>query len=137
MTHFSQKYGVCLIMLLPMVLVLLAGFVWAEDGKPLQAEELKALINGATRAGKFTGGTYYITFQKDGNYCARVKSKDGDCWEVGPWWFEGNTVCRKSDRSGEYCWNVTKLTDNKFRSEITSVKSSNLIVGRKREFWIE
>lgn len=137
MTHFLRKSGVTLLKLLMMVLLLLAGFALAEDGKPLSAEEIEALINGATRAGKYTGGTYYITFQKDGNYCARANSKDGDCLEMGPWWFEGNTVCRKSERSGEYCWNVTKLADNRFRSEIKRVKSSNLTVGRKREFWIE
>jgi hypothetical protein len=120
-----------------MVLLILAGFAWAEDGAILSAAELEALIKGATRAGKYPGGTYYLTFQNDGSYCLRLDSKEASCVEKGPWWFEGNTVCRKSARSGEYCWNVTKLADNQFRSEITRVKSSNLTVGRKREFWIE
>ena len=132
-----QKLGVAKLGLLTIALVFMAGFALAEDGKPLSAEEIEALINGATRAGKYTGGTYYITFQKDGNYCARAKSKDGDCWEMGPWWFEGNTVCRKSDRSGEYCWNVTKLGDNKFRGKITRVKDSKRKLGGKSEFWLE
>ena len=137
MTHFIQKSGAILLKLLPIALVLMAGFALAEDGNPLSYVELEALIKGATRAGKYTGGTYYITFQKDGNYCVRLKSKDGDCREVGPWWFEGNTVCRKSDGSGEYCWTVTKLTDNKFRGEITRVKDSTNKLGEKSEFWME
>ena len=137
MALIFQKLGVAKLGVLTIALVFTAGFALAEDGKPLSAEEIETLINGATRSGKYTGGTYYITFQKDGNYCARANSKDGDCLEMGPWWFEGNTVCRKSARSGEYCWNVTKLSENQFRSEITRVKSSNLNVGRKREFWIE
>ena len=120
-----------------MVLVLLAGFASAEDGIILSADELETLIKGATRAGQYPGGKYYLTFQDDGSYCLRLDSKGAACVEKGPWWFEGNTVCRKSARSGEYCWNVTKLADNQFRSEITRVKSSNLTVGRKREFWIE
>ena len=137
MRHFMQKSGATFLKLLPIILVIMTGFAWAEDGKPLSAEDLETLIKGATRAGKYSAGTYYITFQDDGSYCLRLESKDADCVEKGPWWFEGNTVCRKSDRSGEYCWNVTKIADNQFRSEITRVKSSNLKVGRKREFWME
>jgi len=137
MTYFKQKFGAAFIKLLPIALVIMAGSAWAEDGTILSAEELEALIKGATRAGKYSGGTYYLTFQDDGSYCLRVDSKEANCVEKGPWWFEGNTVCRKSDGSGEYCWNVTKLADNQFRSEITRVKGSNLKVGRKREFWME
>ena len=138
MTYLMQKLEVALLFkLLPITLVIMAGFAWAEDGNPLSAGELEALIKGGTRVGKLSVGTYYITFQDDGNYCARLDSKEADCVEKGPWWFEANTVCRKSNRSGEYCWNVTKLADNQFRSEITRVSSSNLKVGRKREFWIE
>ena len=137
MTHFIQKSGANLLKLLPITLVLMAGFALAEDGNPLSAEELETLIKGATLAGQITGVTYYITFQIDDNYCLRLKSKDGDCWEVGPWWLEGNTVCRKSDRSGEYCWNVTKLTGNKFQGEITRVKDSKRKLGGKSEFWME
>ena len=116
MTNFIQKYCVTMHKMLPMVLMLLAGFAWAGDGTILSADELESLIKGATRAGKYSGGTYYITFQDDGNYCLRVNSKKAECVEKGPWWVEGNTVCRKSERSGEYCWNVTKLSDNRFRS---------------------
>ena len=137
MTLFIQKSCLTLLKMLPLVLMLLAGSALAEDETILSADELEYLIKGATRAGKFPGGTYYLTFQDDGNYCLRVNSKKSDCVEKGPWWFEGNTVCRKSVRSGEYCWNVTKLADNRFRSEIKRVKSSKLKVGRKREFWIE
>lgn len=111
--------------------------VFAEDGKPLSVDELKALIKGGTRVGEFSGSTYYLTFQEDGNYCLRLNSKDGDCWEVGPWWFEGNTVCRKSVESGEYCWNVTKFGDNKYQGEITRVKDSIRKLGGKSEFWME
>ena len=137
MTNFMIKTGAVFFKLLPIALVIMAGFAWAEDGNVLSSEELGALIKGATRAGKYPGGTYYLTFQDDGNYCLRLDSKGADCVEKGPWWFEGNTVCRKSARSGEYCWIVTKLGDNQFRSEITRVKDSKLAVGRKREFWIE
>lgn len=137
MTHFIRKSGAAFLKLLPIALVIMVGFAWAEEGAILSAEELEALIKGATRAGKYPGGTYYLTFQEDGNYCLRLDSKEADCVEKGPWWFEGNTVCRKSNRSGEYCWNVTKLADDQFRSEIKRVKSSNLKVGRKREFWLE
>lgn len=137
MTYFMQKSGATFLKLLPIILVIMAGFVWAEDGKPLSAEELETLIKGGTRAGKYSVGTYYITFQHDGNYCARLDSKEAYCTEKGPWWFEGNTVCRKSVRSGEYCWNVTKLADNKFRGEITRVKDSKRKLGGKSEFWME
>ena len=137
MTRFIQKFGVTLPKLMAIVLVFLAGFAWAEDGTILSADELKTLIKGATRVGKYPGGTYYLTFQDDGSYCLRLDSKEANCVEKGPWWFEDNTVCRKPARGGEYCWNVTKLAENKFRSEITRVKSSNLTVGRKREFWME
>ena len=137
MTHFIRKSGAAFLKLLPIALVIMVGFAWAEEGAILSAEELEALIKGATRAWKYPGGTYYLTFQEDGNYCLRLDSKEADCVEKGPWWFEGNTVCRKSNRSGEYCWNVTKLADDQFRSEIKRVKSSNLKVGRKREFWLE
>jgi hypothetical protein len=132
-----QKSGAVFLKLLPIVLVIMTGFAWAEDGTVLPAGELEALIKGATRAGKYPGGTYYISFQDDGSYCLRLDSKEADCVEKGPWWFEGNTVCRKSVRSGEYCWNVTKLADNQFRSEITRLEGSNLKIGRKREFWME
>ena len=137
MTRFFKKFGDTLLKLLPIVLVFLAGFAWAEDGTILSADELEALIKGATRAGKYPGGIYYLTFQNDGNYCLRLDIKEASCYEEGPWWFEGNTVCRKSVRSGEHCWNVTKLSENKFQSEITRVKDSNLKVGRKREFWMD
>jgi hypothetical protein len=137
MARFFKRSGTTFLKMLLMAFVIMAGFAWAGDGTILSADELEALIKGATRAGKYSAGTYYITFQDDGNYCARLDSKEAYCMEKGPWWFEGNTVCRKSERSGEYCWNVTKLGDNKFRSEITRVKSSNLAVGRKREFWME
>jgi hypothetical protein len=103
----------------------------------ISTDELEALIKGATRVGNYSGGTYYITFQDDGNYCLRLDSKETDCTEKGPWWFEGNSVCRKSVRSGEYCWNVTKLADNQFRSEITRVEGSNNEVGQTGEFWME
>ena len=137
MTHFAHKAGATFLKLLPIALVIMVRIAWAEDGTILSAEELEALVKGATRAGKYSGSTYFITFQEDGNYCARLDSKEARCAEKGPWWFEGNTVCRKSARSGEYCWNVRKLAENQFRSEITRVKNSNLKVGRKREFWIE
>jgi len=137
MTYFMQKSGATFLRLMATSLVIMAGFAWAEDGTTLSADELETLIKGGTRAGKLSVGTYYITFQDDGNYCARLDSKEADCVEKGPWWFEGNTVCRKSVRSGEYCWNVTKLGDNQFRSEITRVEGSNKKVGRKREFWME
>jgi hypothetical protein len=65
MIHFIQKSGAIFLKLLSMVLVLLAGFAWAKDGTILSADELEALIKGATRAGKYAGGTYYITFQDD------------------------------------------------------------------------
>ena len=137
MTLIIRKSCFSWLKMLPLVLMLLAGSALAGDGTILSADELKSLIKGATRAGKFPGGTYYLTFQDDGSYCLRVNAKEGDCVEKGPWWFEGNTVCRKSAGSGEYCWNATKLADNRFRSEIKRVKSSKLEVGRKREFWIE
>jgi hypothetical protein len=137
MTHCTQKSGALLLKLLSIALMLLAGSVWAQDKAILSADELGSLIKGATRVGKYPGGTYYLTFQDDGNYCLRLESKEAGCAETGPWWFEQNSVCRKSALSGEYCWNVTKLSDNRFRSEITRVKSSNLKVGRKREFWME
>ena len=72
---FMQKVGAAFLKLLPIALVIMAGFAWAEDGKPLSADELEALIKGGTRAGKITAGTYYITFQVDGNYCVRVNLK--------------------------------------------------------------
>ena len=137
MTYFMQKSGAAFLKLTVTAFVIMVGFAWAEDGITLSSDELEALIKGATRSGKYPGGTYYLTFQDDGNYCLRLDSKEADCVEKGPWWFEANTVCRKSNRSGEYCWNVTKLADNQFRSEITRVSSSNLKVGRKREFWME
>ena len=137
MARFFKRSGTTFLKMLLMAFVIMTGFARAGDGTILSADELEALIKGATRAGKYSAGTYYISFQDDGFYCARLDSKEAYCMEKGPWWFEGNTVCRKSERSGEYCWNVTKLGDNKFRSEITRVKNSNLNVGRKREFWIE
>jgi hypothetical protein len=137
MTRFLNKSGTTFLKLLPIALVIMAGTAWAEDGTTLSADELEALIMGATRSGKYAGGTYYLTFQDDGSYCLRLDSNKADCVEKGPWWFEGNTVCRKSNRSGEYCWNVTKIDENKFRSEITRVKGSNKKIGRKREFWME
>ena len=137
MTKFMQKSGAVFLKLVLIALVMVAGFAWAEDGKPLSANELEALIKGGTRAGKITGGTYYITFQVDGNYCVRVNSKQASCWEKGPWWFEDNNVCRKSPRSGEYCWNVTKLSDNKYQGKITRVKFSARKLGGKSEFWME
>ena len=99
MTHFLRKSGITLLKLLLMALLLLAGFARADDGTILSADEIESLIKGATRAGKYPGGIYYLTFQDDGNYCLRVESKEANCVEKGPWWFEGNTVCRKSPRS--------------------------------------
>jgi hypothetical protein len=137
MDRFLKKSGTTFLKMLLIALVIMAGFAWAEDRKPLSADELESLIKGGTRAGKITAGTYYITFQVDGNYCVRVNSKQASCFEKGPWWFEGNTVCRKSARSGEYCWNVTKLGDNKYQGEITRVKDSIRKLGGKSEFWME
>ena len=137
MNHVIPKSTAALLVLLPIIVVLWAGLAQAEDEATLSADELQTLIKGGTRAGKYPGGTYYLTFRADGSYCLRLNSKEANCAETGPWWFEGNTVCRKSVRNGEYCWNVTKLADNRFQQEITRVKRSHLKVGRKREFWME
>jgi len=53
MTHQIQKFGATLLKLLSMVLVLLAGFVWAGDGTILSADEMEAIIIGARHSSFF------------------------------------------------------------------------------------
>ena len=44
MTHFIRKSGAAFLKLLPIALVIMVGFAWAEEGAILSAEELEALI---------------------------------------------------------------------------------------------
>ncbi len=118
-------------------LILSLGIAVAGENKLLGANDVKSLIEGGTRAGYFSGGTYYITFLKDGNYCLRGNTKAGVCFEKGPWWIEKNSVCRKSESRGEYCWTISKTGENKYRSEIARVKDSSFNVGETGDFWME
>jgi hypothetical protein len=52
-------------------------FAWTEAHTPLSTEELEAQIKGATRAGQYSKGTYYITFRDNGNYGVNLDSKEG------------------------------------------------------------
>jgi len=138
MAYHMKRLSVALAKLVPIVLVLMIGFAWAEDRKTLSKEELETLIKGCTRVGTYPGGTYYITFKKDGEFCLRLDRKEGPCYEDGPWWFEENSVCRNSPTSGEYCWSVTKIADNKYNGEITRVgKDCTYKVGTKSRFRME
>ena len=48
MTHFVHKAGATFLKLLPIALVIMVRIAWAEDGTVLSAEELEALVKGAT-----------------------------------------------------------------------------------------
>lgn len=66
----------------------------AGDGPPgaLKGEEIKSYFSGTRIYGTTPSGkTWLIDFNKDGTFVGVVpKGRD-----VGKWWIEGNTLCRK------------------------------------------
>ena len=110
---------------------------FASDAPTLTSSELETLLNGKTRVGSYSRGTYYLTFREDKTYCLRLNTREGDCFETGAWRFESNTVCRNSPRRGEYCWTVEKTGDAQYTSEIVRVISgTHYKVGGRNNFTV-
>ena len=87
----------------------------AQDGSPLNTEEIVALLSGNT----IKGESYALYYSEDGT----VRGKEGSYQDTGKWTAENDTFCvrwSKWAQGKELCWKLRKDGNKIYRESVAN-----------------